>query len=132
MKRDMDLIREILLAVEELQNAWFNKHRESPLYRKLSNRYTPSQIDHHLDILADSSLVMLKEGDYTEIYPGSDMWEQSTNGRLTWQGHEFLDAARNEDRWNQAKKTISEKGGSLTFDILKVVLAQLARQTVGL
>ena len=65
--------------------------------------------------LLDSSLVMLKEGDYTEIYPGSDMWEQSTNGRLTWQGHEFLDAARNEDRWNQAKKTISEKGGSLTF-----------------
>lgn len=132
MKRDMDLAREILLTIENSENTRCNKHRESPLYKKLFYRYTVTKIDHHLDILADSSLIVLNEGGREETYPGSDMWVQTINGRLTWQGHEFLDAARDQNRWNQAKRTISEKGGSLTFDVLKAVLSQLARQAVGL
>lgn len=52
--------------------------------------------------------------------------------RLTWQGHEFLDAARNETIWYKTKKLVQERGGALTFDVAKAVLAQVALKQVGL
>jgi hypothetical protein len=36
--------------------------------------------------------------------------------RLTWEGHEFLDAARDEKRWKKAMSTVKEKGGTITIE----------------
>ena len=41
---------------------------------------------------------------------------------LTWQGHEFLDAARNDTIWRKAKKKVLETTGGLAFDVLKAAL----------
>ncbi|MCL4500491.1 MAG: DUF2513 domain-containing protein, partial [Deltaproteobacteria bacterium] len=37
---------------------------------------------------------------------------------LTWAGHEFLEASRDDSRWNKAKKITWEKTKSLSFEIL--------------
>lgn len=47
--------------------------------------------------------------------------------KLTWEGHEFLDAAREDTRWNKAKE-VAAKTGSLTFSMLKEVLVQLSAE----
>jgi hypothetical protein len=44
--------------------------------------------------------------------------------RLTWEGHEFLDKAKNEKVWNKAKSIIKEKGISLSLDALKIALTE--------
>lgn len=40
-------------------------------------------------------------------------------GRLTWEGHEFLDKIREDTIWNKTKDTIVDKGLPFVFDIVK-------------
>jgi hypothetical protein len=49
---------------------------------------------------------------------------------LTWQGHEFLEAARNDKFWRRAKALVIEKSGALSFELLKAVLVSLAKQAL--
>jgi hypothetical protein len=50
---------------------------------------------------------------------------------LTWTGHEFLEASRDDSRWNKAKKIITEKTGSFSFEILKSILMDLMRGAIS-
>lgn len=40
---------------------------------------------------------------------------------LTWQGHEFLDAVRNDTVWRKTMALVKEKGGSVPFDVVNPV-----------
>jgi hypothetical protein len=42
--------------------------------------------------------------------------------RLTWEGHEFLDSARNKEAWKHANEVAKKNGGVLSFEVLKTVL----------
>ena len=44
--------------------------------------------------------------------------------RLTWQGHQFLNACRDESRWAKAKTIFKDVGG-VSFDVAKDILVQL-------
>ncbi len=37
--------------------------------------------------------------------------------RLTWSGHEFVDAVRNDEVWGRARKKILKSNASFTFDL---------------
>jgi hypothetical protein len=50
---------------------------------------------------------------------------------ITWNGYEFLDAARDDTRWKQAKDVISKMGG-LAFEVLKAYLVKLMTENIGL
>jgi len=52
--------------------------------------------------------------------------------RLTWAGHEFLDAARNETVWKKASERIKKSGVDVTISLLKDILNQLLKQSLGL
>ena len=52
--------------------------------------------------------------------------------RLTWPGHEFLDAIRNESIWAKTKTVITDKGGSMTFDIVKGLALSYAKSGLGI
>jgi hypothetical protein len=52
--------------------------------------------------------------------------------RLTWEGHEFLDAARDDTRWKRAWTIVREKAGSVTVDVLKQVLTSLMKDALAL
>jgi hypothetical protein len=43
-----------------------------------------------------------------------------------------LDAARDDARWNKMKTMVKEKAGAVSFEIVKQVLASLAKQAMGL
>src|SRR3954466_13971337 len=103
MKRDMDLVREILLQAEEL----------SPEGGRIGvEGKTIQEISYHLFMMEQSGLVILWP--YSRIvakYPGTvfafrDIIHSNHPLRcyaLTWQGHDFLDTARNPDTWKAAK-----------------------------
>ena len=118
MKRDMDLIRAILLEVEG---------------HSLSDRYKPievpghsqEEVSYHIKLLCVAGLV-----EAMDCSTAADFNWVATS--LTWDGHVFLDAARNETRWNNAKQLIKKRGVEVTIDTLKVVLAALARKALGL
>lgn len=47
---------------------------------------------------------------------------------LTWAGHDFLDAARNDTVWHTAREKVLKSGVAWTFELLKETLKALARQ----
>jgi hypothetical protein len=112
MKRDFELIRLLLLD------------REGDTSVDLSP-YSQEQINYHKALLIKAGLA---EGPVH--YPGShvtDIPDAVFLLRLTWEGHEFLDKARNDTAWNKAKTLVLEKGLSLTIDALKIALSEYVR-----
>ena len=119
MKRDMDLVRAILLAVEE------HDHGFAPDDLEIDG-FTEEQIAYHAFIMMEGGLL---EGiDMTTR--GSESPEAAIR-HLTWAGHEFLDAAREPARWNQAKEVIKKVGGA-TLAVWTAVLTELVKKSVGL
>jgi len=116
MKRDMDLARNILFKIEDYSepNDWAEIKLED---------YSQEEISYHIKLLYQAGLIEANDVTDTSGFE----WKAKS---LTWKGHEFLEAARNNSRWNNAKKFILEKGGSLTFDIIKTVLTESIKSSL--
>jgi uncharacterized protein DUF2513 len=110
MQRDLELIRKMLLAIEESESGW------APEYRG------PSAFEGYDAGLARGSEVTQFGAEAPEGHITS----------LTWAGHEFIEAARDEGRWKTAMTTVAQKGGAITLDVLKQVLIGYMRTTFGL
>jgi hypothetical protein len=112
MKRDMDLIRKILLFVEEHPDpdGWVQIELED---------HPTKEVSYHIKLLDQAGLI---EAEDLSTY-GMDGFKWVARS-LTWRGHEFLNAARDDTRWNNAKKIVTEKGGGLIFEALQQFLIQ--------
>lgn len=119
VKRDMDLIRKLILQIED---------RDGPAQNELNiDGYSGEQIGYHAYLLVDSGLA---EGiDATHMGSAGPQYIIS---RLTWAGHDFADACRDDSRWTKAKATVKDKAGSVTFDVMKELLVSLIKSSMGL
>lgn len=120
MKRDMDLVRQILLNATAQENGYANENPEI-------EGYTEDQIGHHIYLMHQAGLV--------EAADTSSMDGDSPTALLisvTWKGHDFIEAARSNTVWSQAKDKAKSVGGSLTFDLMKELLVATARSQLGL
>jgi len=116
MKRNMDLARQILLRLEEKESAtgWLKGYFEG---------FTDEQVSYHIKLLYEAGLV-----EALDVSSSSGFcWEAKS---LTWEGHEFLEASRNDSIWKSAKGILQEKGVGMSFDILKQVLIQLTKDSI--
>jgi hypothetical protein len=116
MKRDMDLARRVLL---ELESAPFDGRDVKIDLEGVAH----NTLQYHLLLLSEAGLIEAidaSSNDGPEYFPI----------RLTWSGHEFLDAARNDSFWVKAKSLIATKAGGVSFDIMVDVLKTLARQAL--
>lgn len=119
MKRDTDLIRKIVLGIEDAPTGW------AP---DLSfDDYPDEQVGYHAYLLIDAGLA--RGSDVSTM--GSSAPEGMITS-LTWAGHEFADAARDETRWNRATTMVKEKGGTITFDVMKALLISFMKDYFGL
>jgi hypothetical protein len=120
MKRDIDLIRKLLLHFEEKPN---DKVEECPQIEG----YSELEIGYHLLLMDEADLlrcerVMSSSSDRViKVFPFS----------LTWQGHEFLEASRNDNIWKSALKLAGDKLGVIPFEILKVLLLKMIKEKLG-
>ena len=51
---------------------------------------------------------------------------------LSWLGHEFLDAAKDDTIWSKAKKTVLKSTAGITFDVLLEWLKAEVKGRIGL
>ena len=122
MKRDMDLIRKLLLYFEQKTDMELEYNTKIP-------GYDETTINYHLVLLAQAELI-----DY-ECARSPDNSSRLTIVKavgLTWQGQEFLDTARNETIWKKTKSKISEVSGGLSLELLKSLLLFQAKQKLGI
>ena len=118
MQRDMDLVRKILLAVEKGEDVVGYDTRLEV------EDYSRDEIDYHIEIMGEAGLLVAS----IQRFMGGEYMVNLE--RMTWEGHDFLDAARNESRWNQAKEKVLNATGALSFEALKTTLLQLVRQAL--
>jgi hypothetical protein len=129
----MDLALKILKMIEECPKPEFEQDLraseeedeggDGPRNRFYVEGYETEIAIYHVKLLAEAGLI---EAQDASDMSGSD-WQPIS---LTWDGHEFLEAAGEPSRWEKAKKLVKEKTGSLSFDVLKAVL--LKAMTDGL
>ena len=112
----MDLIRQILINAEA-------RNFENGEPHELFQASTPDEA-YQIALMKDNGLV---EGDITttNLIPS-----EATIYRLTWAGHDFLDAARDNTIWKIAKEKVLKPGASWTFSILTEWLKQEAHNKI--
>jgi Hypothetical protein (DUF2513) len=115
VKRDMDLVRTILLAIEA------RPFTGTPSVLSIPGE-DQGAVNYHL--------LLLKEAGYIDVVTmkglgpgGPQVWPS----RLTWEGHEFIDAARNETVWKEAWGQVKAKGGGIAVEVLKALLVQISK-----
>lgn len=121
MRRDMDLARRILQAVESSDadpRAWVELD--------FVDEYPKNFVSYHVELLADAELI--KAQDLMSLGEDGYRWMPK---RLTSAGHDFLDAARQEENWNEGKRLV-EEAGAMSIMLLKDVLIHLAKQKLGI
>lgn len=121
MKRDMELARKILFALEECESAW------GPGGDLHIDGYSDQDVAYHVKMLSQAGLIEAR--DVSCLGPDGFCWMP---GSLTWQGHEFLEASRDDTRWNVTKKKVQDAGGGIVFSVLKDALIEAAKSALGL
>lgn len=112
----MDLVRKILIVLEEHPHGYYNE------FLKIDG-YSQEQIGYHVTLMDEAGLLVAIDASGMD----SDSPEAMPN-RLTWQGHQFLNACRDEGRWTKAKDIFRQAGG-VSFDVAKEILSQLMIQS---
>ncbi|MEQ2528835.1 DUF2513 domain-containing protein [Robertmurraya yapensis] len=106
MKRDMELVRDLLKIIEINDD---RKELEIPV------DWDREVVAYHLKILDQAGFVK----NNTKWADNRPMWIFAS---LTWDGHEFLDSIKDNAIWNKTKEGIKGKGlefGSVPLEVIK-------------
>lgn len=106
MRRDMDLIRELMLKLEGLDlrpGAIMHFMPDDDEVRIPG--YSAEEIQYHARLLTEAGL----------IEPGRGAMEGFILRALTWSGHDFLDSVRSPEVWAKTKKG-AEAAAGFTVD----------------
>ena len=113
MKRDKELMREILLRIEA---------SPSPV------GFVEIDIPKHAQIEVSQHVELLSEAGFIEAYDLTTMdsydWRPK---RLTYEGHEFLDTVRDPEIWRATKET-AKKVGASSVEVLFEIGKNLVKQ----
>ena len=120
MKRDMDLVRKLLLAVEVMEPT----HQ---LRNPAIEGYDEYTIDHHVYLMAEAGLVQAIGTSTQQSGP----LPRAAARHLTWQGHEALGVFRNDTIWQKTKVAV-EKAGGATIPLWIDVAATIVKAQLGL
>src|SRR5215203_241943 len=119
MKRDLDLVRQLLLQIEALPAG-------PPVQYRTSEIEDPVLLA-HFELAIAAGLVNGKlarsqgaRGDVISI------------SGLTWEGHEWIEMVRSQSVWSETKATLLEGAGALTYELVKEVAVKILRQRAGL
>ena len=121
MKRNMDLVREILVRMEATEIGKTIK-LDIPDHGK-------EEIGLHVELMIEHGLI---EGKTIRGSSGpAHTILAYPIARMTWKGHDFLDAARSDTIWKKAKEKCLEATGGLAIDILKAYLVEFGKEAIG-
>jgi hypothetical protein len=117
MKRDNDLIRELLLRIED--DPQFDGTREWMQYEASDlgiTDHSNEEVAYHLNLLVEEGFVT-----------GRTTTDMPIISKLTWQGHEFLDTVRDGEIWKLTKES-AKKAGATSVQVLFEIGKSYARQ----
>ena len=120
MKRDMDLVREILLKIEEENQPL----RLGQLLKDPTDADETARYAYHLGMMSDQGFI---KGLHAKVMSGPEDWLEL---ELTWRGQEFLDTLRDPTIWQKSKAIATKAGGGglqVLLDIGKALIVEAAK-----
>ena len=111
MKRNWDIIREILVKLEDFSPS----PEKSCLELSDFKSEDPLTISYHVELMLESGLINGEMHGEMVIVDGFFI------ERMTWEGHEFLDSIRSDSVWSKVKAEFSQNKVPMTFDLVKSV-----------
>ncbi|WP_419419624.1 DUF2513 domain-containing protein [Legionella sp. D16C41] len=118
MKRNWDIIRLILLKVEELEPS-------ALLNLDVFPTVAHNEISYHLEILKEAGIL---EGKIHKTPGGSPHGFHLI--RLTWLGHDLLESIRLESRWIEIKKQLYDKQVGLNLESIMFIAQKLTKKSL--
>lgn len=122
MKLEKELVRKILLKVEEFEG---DIYEGVPLDLE---DYSERQITYHVMLLIEAGYLV---GEDLSSLSGAE-WEAQ---RLTYSGHEFLDTIRDAEVWRRTKDAAVKVGGvslQVMVEIGKAYAKQVLHERTGI
>lgn len=125
MKRDLDLIREIMLVLEEHME--YGKNFQSATLFEIMEEESLiiEKLSYHVGLLVESGLIKAKEHKYQSGEPTDYLINT-----ITSQGHDFIDIIRQDTTWNNIKEKAYSIGGS-TLSVLIDIGKEYLKKQIG-
>jgi hypothetical protein len=120
VKRDMDLIRRILLVAEGAEE------RSASAADVATDVWDEQTVARHIELMIEAGLIV---GYLSEDLGGS---VTAFVFRLTWVGHDFLDSVRSDTVWEKTRTIIASTVGAASFEVVKAVAVGFAMKALGL
>lgn len=119
MKRDINLIRNILIDMESTEGFWF--------YKVTPQGYEDEDIiKNHLVLMDEAGLI---EGNFRESESGHI---HSYEVRMTNYGYDYISMAKNETVWKKFKSRIKDKALDLPIEITKQIMIHYTKEMLNL
>ncbi|EKF36684.1 DUF2513 domain-containing protein [Bacillus xiamenensis] len=118
MKRDMNLIREILIKLEEHENpnVWLSIEIENE---------DPVKVSYHIKLLSEARMLEGKDLGIDQYF----CWKARS---LTYQGHELLDSMRDGTVFKRVKNHFGEKFNSVPLEVIKQMALKFTLESLGI
>jgi hypothetical protein len=120
MKRDDELVRNILLQIEK---------RHAPPQKMQAGDFDldveKERLTYHIKLLVDAGFV---DGSVKRDSNGSWFWVDG----LTWDGSEFLDNIRSDKVWKTTMERIGKKTGAASLKMVAALAQAVLKQELGL
>lgn len=118
MKRDLDLIRDILLEIEK-------SYRSLKVSDICIPERTSAEILFHVELLADADYI-----EYSSVKTFNSV--NYAVHRLTMKGCDYLDSIRNDQIWKDACTKVFRTVGTAPLDIIKDVALSIIKHRLDL
>jgi hypothetical protein len=119
MKRDMDVVRAILIVIEDHPRGY------APDPLSVAG-YSDEQIGYHVYLMGQAGLLEVSDSSHMD---GPS--PQAIAHSITWVGHEFSANTREEKNWLQAKKLV-KGAGDVSFRVWASILETVVKGSLGL
>jgi hypothetical protein len=120
MHRDMDLVRQILIALDAYEHGF-----APPDFTVVG--YDQETIGHHVWLMQQGGLVTA-----TPMTAFGDTSPIAVPRALTWAGHDFLAAVQNETVWRKVKAQLKDKSLTLPFALIQALALKTLAHLAGL
>jgi Hypothetical protein (DUF2513) len=116
MKRDMSIIRNLLMDIE-------SEYTDGGFALEVTGEddYTEEEMNYHLQLMKEAKLIKLET-----VLDEDEEEEELLIYGLTWEGHELLDSIREEAIWQQLLANLKREKGSMPFSVLRKQAAKAA------
>jgi hypothetical protein len=130
MKRDMDLIRELLLRIEAGEDSFKPQPRETSRPETREEAWAAleeaeEKLREHLKLLQERGLI-----EAVHYLDGEVLVD-----RLTWEGHDFLESVRDPEIWRKTKSGVQRVGNAsieFVWEIAKAYGKHVVKEKLGL